>query len=399
MPDNPSDSWPTPEGETVVSRQTDETLVGGPPAAPPPGYVPPPGAPEPDRRIGAGMLLGLGAILLVLLGIGIAWWLTHRDNKKQTTTVVVTTAPTTTAATKVTVPRLVGLKEQDALVRLGQVGLRPKEVYKPTKQPKGLVVSQKPAEAKEVAKGSQVTLVIDSGAPQVAVPDVRGKSQSDAQAALDAAGLDSTVTQVTSTQPAGTVVDQAPAAGGKLAKGSTVTLSVAKQQAQTTSTPTTTATTPTTTATTPTTTSAAPPQPKTATVPDVSGQQEAAAVQALGQSGLLASLVWVPGQDPLGTVVAQGKSAGSTVPFRSHVQLNLSIGPNDNPKEPVPNVVGKTLQQAVSAMNANRLRLIYLKFPVTTQSQAGKIVQQSPTGGSAPQNAQILVYLGVLQKQ
>jgi len=387
------DSWPTPEGETVVVRQADETLVGAEPVPPPP----PAAGPPPDRRIGAGMLLAIGAILLVLAGIAIAWYLTHRDSNKQTTTVVVTTGPTTTGlAAKVAVPRLVGLKEQDALVRLGQVGLRPKEIYKPTSQPTDVVVSQKPQEAKEVKKGTQITLVIDQGAPKVGVPDVGGQSLSEAQANLDKAGLDSTVTQVTSTEPAGTVVDQAPKAGAKLAKGSSVTLSVSKKQQPAQTTP---STSPTTTAAQQTTTSATPPQPQNATVPDVSGKDEAAAVQAFGEAGILASLVWVPGDDPLGTVVAQAKSAGTTVPWHSHVQLNLSIGPNDNPKEPVPNVVGKTLQQAVSAANANHLRLIYLKYPVTSQSQAGTIVQQSPLGGTAPQNAQIVVYLGALQKQ
>jgi len=41
-----------------------------------------------------------------------------------------------------------------------------------------------------------------------------------------------------------------------------------------------------------------------------------------------------------------------------------------------------------------------VKFPVTSQSQAGKVVQQSPLGGGkVPENAQVLVYLGALQKQ
>jgi beta-lactam-binding protein with PASTA domain len=393
----PSDSWPTPDGETVVIQHpTDETLVGAPPGPPPPAALPPPEGVPPDRRIGAGMLLGLGAILLVLAGIAIAWFLTHRDSSPDTTTVI-RTAPAP-AATKVAVPRLVGMKEPAALVRLAQAGLRPREVYRPTKQAKGVVVSQKPQEAKEVAKGSQVTLLIDSGAPKVAVPDVAGKSLSDAQAALDEAGLDSTVTQVTSTQPAGTVVDQAPKSGSQLAKGSTVTLSVAKEQqpGQTTSTP---SATTTATTTQQTTTAAAPPQPQNATMPDVSNQQEAAAVQAMGSAGVLASLVFVPSEEPLGTVVQQAKPSGTTVPFHSHVQINLSSGPGNKPKVPVPSVIGKTLDQAVAAMNADHLRLIYLKYPVTSQSQAGKIVQQSPLGGSAPQNAQVLVYLGVLQKQ
>jgi beta-lactam-binding protein with PASTA domain len=400
---SPPDAWPTPEDETVVSRE--DTLVGTPPPAAPPPMAPPEAGPPADRRIGAGMLLGLGALALVAAGILIAWLLTHQKNGHNTTTVVVTSqANTPTLPPKVAVPRLIGLKEQQALVRIGQIGLRPKEIFRPTKQPKGVVVSQKPQEATEAARGSQVTLVIDSGAPKVAVPDLTGTPFTEAQAKLDQLGLSSTKTVVTSSQPAGTVVDQAPKPGGKLAKGSTVTLSVAKAQAQST-TPTTTAQAGTTNATTtgatttPTTTAAsAPPPPRNATMPDVTGQKEAAAVTSLGNAGILASLVFVPGTDPLGTVAQQAKPAGTTVPYHSHVQLNISRGPNASAQATVPNVVGQTLPQAVSTLNAAHLRLIYLKFPVTSRAQAGKVVQQSPlAGGTAPQNAQVVVYLGAFK--
>ncbi len=345
MTEPPNDTWPTPDGETVVVSRDRDTLVGAPP--PPAAPTPPPAAgPPPDRRVGAGMLLGIGALLLVAAGIAIAWFLTHRDSNKQVTTVVVHSTPRNAVGpAKVAVPRVVGMKESEALVRLAQIGLQPKEIHRPTKQPTNTVLSQKPSEAKEVAKGTTVTLVIDSGAPKHAA---------------------------------------------------TTPTTTAAQQTNTT--PTTTAAEQTTTAPA-TTTTAAPPQPTTATVPDAGGQTEAAAASAFGKAGLLPSLVWVPGSDPLGTVVAQGKSAGSNVPWHSHVQLNLSIGPNDNPKVSVPNVVGQTLKQAVGTLNGAHLRLIYLRFPVTSQSQAGKVVQQSPLGGSAPQNAQILVFLGSLNAQ
>jgi beta-lactam-binding protein with PASTA domain len=80
------------------------------------------------------------------------------------------------------------------------------------------------------------------------------------------------------------------------------------------------------------------------------------------------------------------------------VQINLSRGPNNNPLQTVPNVIGQTLQQAVSSVNGHHLRLIYLRFPVTSRTQAGKIVQQSPLGGQAPENAQVVVYLGAFQQ-
>jgi beta-lactam-binding protein with PASTA domain len=320
------DSWPTPENATLVRQH--ETVVDGTP--PPPAAPPPP----PDRRIGAGMLLGLGALVLVAAGILIAWLLTHQsDNTKAATTVVVTTAPSTAVAPKVAVPRFVGMKEKDALVRAGQVGLQPKEVFKPTKAPKGVVISQRPPQGSELARGATVTLVVDSTAK---TPNTTTSS-----------------TTPTTTQSA---------------------------------------------TTTPTTTATAPPQPQTATVPDVAGQKEAAAVTAFGNAGILASIVFVPGSDPLGTVVQQAKPSGTTVPYHSHAQINVSRGPNDNALVPVPNVIGKTLPAAVSALNAGQLRLIYVKYPVTSRAQAGKVVQQSPlSGAQAPRNAQIVVYLGAFK--
>jgi beta-lactam-binding protein with PASTA domain len=130
-------------------------------------------------------------------------------------------------------------------------------------------------------------------------------------------------------------------------------------------------------------------------MPDVSGQKEASSVQAMNEAGILASLVFVPGSDPLGTVVRAAKAGGTTVPYHSHVQLNLSKGPNASTNAQVPNVVGQTLTQALSSVNGAHLRLIYVRFPVASKTQAGKIVQQSPVGRSvAPQNAQVLVYLG-----
>jgi beta-lactam-binding protein with PASTA domain len=331
----PPDSWPTPEDETVVQQR--ETLVGG---TPPPA-APPPAGPPSDRRIGAGMLLALGVLVLIAAGILIAYLLTHRSDHKAATTVVVTTAQSTTVPPKVAVPRFVGMKEQDALVRAGQVGLQPKEVFKPTKAPKGVVISQNPQEGSELAHGATVTLVVDSTAKATTTPTATSTS---------------TTTQATTTN---------------------ATLTTA-----------------------PTTTAAAPPpQPQSATVPDITGQKEAASVTSLGNAGILASIVFVPASDPLGTVVQQAKPAGTTVPFHSHVQINVSRGPNNNPLESVPNVVGKTLQEAVSALNGAHLRLIYLKYPVTSQAQAGKVVQQTPLGGAqAPQNAQIVVYLGAFKK-
>lgn len=324
-PPPPNDAWPAPDDPTVVA-----------PTGPP--VVPPPGPPNADRRIGAGMLLALGAIALVVIGFVIAYFLTHKKHHHAATTTIVTQPQTTTGT--------------------------------------GL------------AGGG------------VAVPDVRHLKVAQATSVLRSVGLKTRTSGGTS----GTVLSESPSQGAKVAKGSEVLLVVTgvKSTPATTTTTATTTTAQTTTAqttTAKTTTSSAPPQPANATVPDLSGMKEQAAATALGKAGLLASVVFVPSQDELGTVEAQAKPSGTTVPYHSHVQVNLSIGPGQKPMETVPSVIGKTLQDALSAINGAHLRLIYLKYPVTSQSQAGKVVQQSPLGnGKAPQNAQVIVYLGALQK-
>jgi beta-lactam-binding protein with PASTA domain len=247
--------------------------------------------------------------------------------------------------------------------------------------------------------GSNVTTVVTTSGTAAAgkpMPKLTGQTLAEAKATLATFGIQPAVTPQTSKLPAGTILAQAPQAGTTLTRGTPVTLVVAHapQQSTTTSTETTTSTD-TTTTTTPTTTASAPPPPRTATVPDVSNMTEAAAVQSLNRAGIIASLAFIPGSDPLGTVEGQAKQSGTTVPYHSHMQINVSSGPGDKPKEQVPNVIGGSLDHALSSINGANLRLLYLRLPVTSRSQAGKIVQQSPLAGAqAPRNAQVVVYLG-----
>jgi len=391
MSQPPEEGWPTLDEPTLV-------------APPPP--PPPPASPPPDRGIGAGMVLALAAIALAAAGIALAYFLTHRNDNPAPTTVVVTTAPaTSTAATTaptttsnatgpVAVPYLIGLTERGAVTRLTELGLRPKAVFRPTKNT-GRIVSQKPRAAVELAHGRTVTVIVD-GRPQrqITAPNLVGQTLADAQRKLAALGLHVVVTQVASTQPAGTIIDQAPKPGAKLQKGWDIVLSVARSSSTSTQGTSTSAATTSASTTTPTTT-AAPPQPTSATMPDVSNQTEQAAVTAMNRVGLLASLFFVPADDPLGTVEQQAKPAGTTLPYHSHVQINISTGPGQKPLMQVPNVVGRTLHDAVSALNSAQLRLIYVKFPVTS-GKVGVVAQQSPlAGGRAPKNAQVLVFLAV----
>jgi serine/threonine-protein kinase len=133
-------------------------------------------------------------------------------------------------------------------------------------------------------------------------------------------------------------------------------------------------------------------------VPSLSGPLLGAA-QRLAAAGFRVSLAYVPGTSALGTVVAQQPAAGSTAPSGSHVTVNVSAGRGQSPPARVPDGVGKTVPEGVSALNQAGLRLIFLRYPVSSKTEAGKIIEQSPpAGANAPKNAQILVYMGAYQK-
>ncbi|MFT3851805.1 MAG: Stk1 family PASTA domain-containing Ser/Thr kinase [Ilumatobacteraceae bacterium] len=127
----------------------------------------------------------------------------------------------------------------------------------------GTAIGTNPQTNAAVAKGSAVTLIVSSGPEPVSVPPVEGKTEADARAALQAAGLDVSVSYVTvafGSNDDGKVISQSPSDGSSVNPNSTVKLKVGKavQPATTTSTtvaPTTTAT-PTTASTTTTTTTA-----------------------------------------------------------------------------------------------------------------------------------------------
>ena len=225
----------------------------------------------------------------------------------------------------------------------------------------------------------------------VAVPALTGLDENTAVAELSSAGLNPNVERRETGGTDGVVVSQAPPAVSEIARGSVVTIVVdAPSPAATPS------TSPAATTTTPaqaTTTSAEPAAPST--VPDVVGAGEQEAVQSLNEAGLVPSIVFVPSQDPLGTVQGQAKDAGTEVAADSPVQITISKGPGEKPDVAVPDVIGKSLSDALSAIRAEQLRLIYVKRAVETQSEAGKIVKQTPLpGASAPRNGQVLVFMG-----
>jgi eukaryotic-like serine/threonine-protein kinase len=92
----------------------------------------------------------------------------------------------------------------------------------------GLVCETDPGDGEEISEGGTVTLIMSAGPEAVEVPDVVGDSYDDAEAELEEAGF--TVEQESEesdSEEPGTVLDQDPKGGKKVAPESTITLTVA----------------------------------------------------------------------------------------------------------------------------------------------------------------------------
>jgi serine/threonine-protein kinase len=123
-------------------------------------------------------------------------------------------------------------------------------------QAPGTVISQTPAGGASVPAGARVNLTVAQAPTEATVPNVVGKSETLAAAALGGAGFTPKTANATTSEEAkvGVVLKQSPAGGAHARKGATVTITVGvlgTQTIPTTTTPTTPTTTPTTTGPTP----------------------------------------------------------------------------------------------------------------------------------------------------
>ena len=125
------------------------------------------------------------------------------------------------------IPNVTGLLLNDATKRLAEVGFRGMvgESRFHAAAPKGTVLEQTPAAGSHDAEGATVNLVVSAGQKFVAVPAVIGLPRQEAEAALEAAGLDvGAVTEQPSTEPAGQVVASSPKQGASTPIPSSVRL-------------------------------------------------------------------------------------------------------------------------------------------------------------------------------
>jgi eukaryotic-like serine/threonine-protein kinase len=271
------------------------------------------------------------------------------------------------AVAQVAVPSdLVGKDEATATQALQAVGLRVGEVTTApsSEEQEGLVMSSDPAGGAQVAPDTEVALVIGGGVDTVEVPAVIGLDADRAQTTLENAGFQRVNTDdVDSLQAEGTVVDVNPAEGSAVDPSTAVTLSVSDGDAP---------------------------------LPDVVGQQQAAATQALRDAGFTnVTPEQAESDQPEGTVIAMDPAANSQAAAGDGITLQVSSGPGE---VEVPDVVGSTEAEARAALQqAGFTGTVTVEdTEASDPGDVGVVLAVSPrAGGSVAPDGEVTLTVGV----
>jgi beta-lactam-binding protein with PASTA domain len=262
---------------------------------------------------------------------------------------VVSLGPATIAA-----PNVVGLSQLDATTAITTAGLLVGTISQQNDNvvPAGDVISQDPAASTLVAPGSAVNLTVSLGPANVAVPDVVGQAQGAARTAITGAGLlvGTINLQNDNTVPAGAIISQSPAAGTLVGLGAVINLVE----------------------------SLGPPD---VAVPNVAGQTQAVAENAITSAGLVVGTVTSQNDNvvPAGSVISQDPTAGTLVGPGSTVNLVVSLGP---PDVTVPNVTGITQVAAEAAITSAGLSVGAVSQQNDNVLPAGSVISQLPAAGT-----------------
>jgi serine/threonine-protein kinase len=128
---------------------------------------------------------------------------------------------------KVSVPSVENLPQERAVRELNKVDLKVNLDAEPSDNVrKGVAIRTVPKEGTEVDRGTRVRLFVSSGPEQITVPDVTGVSREAAEAELRDEGLRVSVEERQSEEPEDRVIEQNPAGGTRVDRGTRVTLVV-----------------------------------------------------------------------------------------------------------------------------------------------------------------------------
>lgn len=133
---------------------------------------------------------------------------------------------------EITVPDVSGMDEAEAQRTLEAEGLKvgTSEAVYSSKYDEGIVIGTTPASGSKVTEDTEIVMQVSKGSEKATVPNVVGKSDSDAQSAITGAGLKvGTVTyDYNEDVSEGKVVSQSPSGGKKVEAGTEIDLVVSR---------------------------------------------------------------------------------------------------------------------------------------------------------------------------
>jgi eukaryotic-like serine/threonine-protein kinase len=204
---------------------------------------------------------------------------------------------------------------------------------------------------------------ISSSGGNIAVPNVVGQTQTQAQKEIVQAGLvPSVVDKASSSVPKGDVISTTPPFGTKLAKNAMVKLFVSSG-------------------------------PASVKVPNVVGETENAATSQLENAGFKVSEKPQPNStEPQGQVVKQNPKAGTSVSKGSSITIYVSGGGTQ-----VPSVVGDPVATAQQILSGAGFNVVTKTVQGPSGTPPGNVFEQNPSGGTAPSGSTVTIFVAAQQ--
>ena len=266
---------------------------------------------------------------------------------------------------------------------------------------------------------------------QVKVPDVVGKSRSQAELLLDQRGLDVDVRSEPSCIPKGVVAEQSPEAGGEADEGSSVALTVSRGQAVTvpdnlkgksletarnilkrerfslrTRERFSNAKPGTVIGVNPaagtevdcqsTVTLTVSEGENIVKLPDVVGLQQAEAEATLRNSGFIPNVETRDADEPEGQVIGQNPAGGSKLPKGDTITIVVSSGAGS---VVMPNVIGQSREAATANLTSQGLDVRVIERSTDDESEDDVVLDQAPDpGGRLRAGDDVTIYVGVFEE-
>ncbi|MCW2986818.1 MAG: pknB [Conexibacter sp.] len=213
-----------------------------------------------------------------------------------------------------------------------------------------------------VVAGAIVAGLLLTGKDKINVPNVVGGPQAESELKLKRLGLSTDVTlKESDTQPKGTVTGQDPGGGSRVPKGSVVTLTVSAG-------------------------------PGTARVPELQGAARSAAKKQLTDLGFDVTEEQAASDTITENhVIGTRPDVGTELDKGTKVVLVVSTGKE---RVAVPKVTDLTEDEARSTLEAQGFKASTKEQETADQTKVGKVLAQSPTGGTLPKGATVTLTVG-----